>query len=120
MSANTLVSRRWAGRGARLRWLDGWSVFTVGAAALVSVPVLVVLSHFFIPAGDVWRHLAETVLTGYIANSLWLMVGVGAGTLVIGVATAWLVTMCRFWGRPIFEWALLLPLAVPAYVIAYT
>ena len=120
MSADTLVSRKPAGRGARLRWLDGWSVFTIGVAALVSVPVLVVLSHFFIPAGDVWRHLAETVLTRYIVNSLWLMIGVGTGTLVIGVATAWLVTMCRFRGRPTFEWALLLPMAVPAYVIAYT
>ncbi len=120
MSTDTVVSRKWAGRGAGRRWLDGWSVFTIGVAALVSVPVLVVFSHIFIPAGDVWRHLAETVLTRYIANSLWLMIGVGTGTLVIGVGSAWLVTMCRFWGRPIFEWALLLPMAVPAYVIAYT
>ena len=103
----------------RLR-LDGWSLFTLAVAALVSVPVLVVLSYVFVPAGDTWRHLADTVLTRYITNSIWLIIGVGAGTLVIGVGGAWLVTMCRFPGRPIFESALLLPMAVPAYVIAYT
>ncbi len=81
---------------------------------------MVVLAHVFVPTGDVWRHLASTVLPSYIANSLWLMLGVGAGTLVIGVGTAWLVTMCRFPGHSLFEWALLLPMAVPAYVIAYT
>jgi iron(III) transport system permease protein len=60
------------------------------------------------------------VLGRYALNSLLLAVGVGAGTVVIGVATAWLVAMCRFPGRRVFEWALLLPLAMPAYVIAYT
>ncbi|MEE8516475.1 MAG: iron ABC transporter permease [Alphaproteobacteria bacterium] len=104
----------------RRRGTDGWSVFALAAAVVVSVPVLVVVAHVFVPAGDVWRHLAETVLARYITNSLWLMLGVGVGTLVIGVGTAWLVTMCRFPGRGVFEWALLLPMAVPAYVIAYT
>lgn len=89
-------------------------------AALVAVPVVVVLAHVFVPTGEVWRHLASTVLGSYVVNSLWLMLGVGVGTLIIGVGTAWLVTMCRFPGRGLFEWALLLPMAVPAYVIAYT
>ncbi len=89
-------------------------------AALVSVPVVVVLSSVFAPAGEVWRHLAETVLATYLANSLSLMLGVGTGALVIGVGAAWLVTMCRFPGRRVFEWALLLPFAVPTYVVAFT
>ena len=97
-----------------------WIVPMFLVAALVAAPVLVVVAHVFVPAGEVWAHLADTVLPRYIANSLWLMVGVGAGTLLIGVGTAWLVTMCRFPGARLFEWALLLPLAVPAYVIAYT
>jgi iron(III) transport system permease protein len=59
------------------------------------------------------------VLPGYIKNSLLLMVGVGMGVLVMGVGTAWLVTMCRFPGCRVFEWALLLPLAAPAYLLAY-
>jgi iron(III) transport system permease protein len=87
---------------------------------VVAIPVVVVLAHVFVPTGDIWSHLASTVLPAYVANSLWLMLGVGAGTLVIGVGTAWLVTMCRFPGRRLFEWTLLLPMAVPAYVIAYT
>lgn len=97
-----------------------WIIPMMLVAMLVAAPVLVVVAHVFVPAGEVWAHLADTVLPRYVANSLWLMVGVGAGTLVIGVGTAWLVTMCRFPGARLFEWGLLLPLAVPAYVIAYT
>ncbi len=82
--------------------------------------MVIVLAHLFAPFGEVWDHLAATVLPRYVLNTLALMVGVGAGVLVIGVATAWLVTMCRFPGRRLFEWALLLPFAVPAYVVAYT
>ncbi|MGF1614619.1 MAG: ABC transporter permease [Gammaproteobacteria bacterium] len=83
------------------------------------MPVVAVLAQLLVPAGATWNHLAETVLPRYIGNTLWLMLGVGAGVVVIGVGTAWLVTLCRFPGRPIWEWALLLPLAVPTYVIAY-
>ncbi len=100
--------------------VSGWTVFTLTVATFVSVPVLVVLGYLFVPTGEVWSHLAATVLPRYIVNSLWLLFGVGAGVLFGGVCTAWLVTMCRFPGRGIFEWALLLPMAVPAYVIAYT
>ncbi|MCW8904399.1 MAG: iron ABC transporter permease [Sedimenticola sp.] len=84
------------------------------------MPVLVVASYALIPAGAVWRHLADTVLTDYVSNSLLLMLEVAIGTLLIGVSTAWLTTMCRFPGRSVFEWALLLPMAMPAYIIAYT
>jgi len=89
-------------------------------ALLVSVPVLVVASSAFWPAGEVWVHLSQTVLPRYVANTLLLLLGVGIGTLVVGVGTAWLVTMYRFPGRALFEWALLLPFAMPAYVLAYT
>ncbi len=89
-------------------------------AALFSIPVVSVLANVFVPSGGTWRHLAETVLPGYIANTLMLVLGVGCGVLILGVSAAWLVTMCRFPGRRVFEWALILPLAVPAYVMAYT
>lgn len=87
---------------------------------MVCLPVLVVLASLLTNASEVWAHLANTVLATYITNSLVLMVGVAAGTLVLGVGTAWLVTMCQFPGVRIFEWALLLPLAAPAYLLAYT
>jgi len=89
-------------------------------ALIVALPVLVVFSFVFQPAGDVWQHLAETVLQDYVINSLILMIGVGIGTFTLGVSTAWVCTTCDFPGRRFFEWALLLPMAVPAYIIAYT
>jgi iron(III) transport system permease protein len=102
-----------------LQFLNGWMVLVMTIAALVAAPILVVLAGVFTNAGEVWQHLTSTVLPTYIANSLWLMVGVGVGVVVIGVGTAWLVTMCRFPGSRIFEWALLLPFAAPAYLLAY-
>ena len=102
------------------RWPDGWTIAALVVAGLVATPVIVVMASLFVPAGEVWRHLADTVLAGYVANTMMLMIGVGVGTLLIGVATAWLVTMCRFPGRALFEWALLRPLAVPTYDIAFT
>jgi len=119
LSANPInpAARTAAPRG-RFR-LDAWTALTWLIAGLVALPVVTVLAHVFVPAGDVWSHLYETVLSRYVLNTLGLMVGVGAGTLLIGVGTAWLVVMCRFPGKRIFEWALLLPLAVPTYVIAY-
>ena len=115
----TMDRRGWARRARKLA-VGWWSVAAFVVAALVSVPVLVVASSIFVDAGEIWSHLAATVLANYVSNSLWLLVGVGCGTLVIGVGTAWLVTMYRFPGHRVFEWALLLPFAVPAYVIAYT
>jgi len=99
---------------------DRWTAATVLIAALVALPVLAVLSSVLRPSDGVWAHLASTVLWRYVANTATLAGGVAVSTLVIGVGTAWLVTMCRFPGRGVLEWALLLPLAVPAYVIAYT
>ncbi|RCV92801.1 ABC transporter permease [Vreelandella rituensis] len=86
---------------------------------IVALPVITVLAHIFMPTDGIWQHLASTVLGRYLSNTLFLVVTVGMGTFVIGTGTAWLVVMCRFPGRRLFEWALLLPLAVPTYVIAY-
>ncbi|MHA1564045.1 MAG: iron ABC transporter permease, partial [Alphaproteobacteria bacterium] len=61
----------------------GWGVFALLVAGLIAIPVLVVAAHVFVPTGDVWAHLAQTVLFDYISNSVWLLLGVGAGTLII-------------------------------------
>jgi iron(III) transport system permease protein len=97
-----------------------WNFATLLIAFLVSIPVLTVAANIFIPSGDIWQHLAATVLPDYVKNSLWLMIGVGIGVFVIGVGSAWLVTMCRFPGSRWFNWMLILPMAVPAYLMAYT
>ena len=103
----------------RRPWLDRWTVASFVAAALLAVPLFAVIAVAFMPTENVWGHLARTVLPTTTRNTLVLMLGVGAGVLVIGVGTAWLVTMCRFPGHRTFEWMLVLPVAMPAYVIAY-
>ena len=103
------------------RWrLDGWTVGTLAIALLVATPILAVIGIALAPSDGIWGHLVDTLLARYARNTFLLMAGVSFGTLVIGVGGAWLVTMCRFPGARLFEWALLLPLAVPAYVIAFT
>ena len=107
-----------SGRAARPPWLLLLALIT---ALLVAVPILSVGS--FVGAGgtqDTWAHLAATVLPDYIRTTLWLCAGVGIGVALLGVGAAWLVTRHEFAGRATLEWALLLPLAMPAYVMAYT
>jgi len=90
-------------------------------AVLAAIPVLAVGANIFAGGtAGTWSHLAHTVLPEYVANTLKLCVGVGIGVVVVGVSTAWLTSMHEFPGSRIFEWALVLPLAVPAYVMAYT
>lgn len=97
-------------------------LFIVGlvVALLAGLPVASVGLNLFVGGTSAtWGHLTATVLPEYIANSLWLCGGVGLGVAVVGVTTAWLTAMHEFPGRRFFEWALVLPLAVPAYVMAY-
>ena len=97
-----------------------WDFWLVLVAIILSLPILVVFGSLFSPDFEIWKHLYETVLFEYIVNSLLLMTGVGALALITGVIPAWLVTMYRFPGSQVLEWALLLPLAMPAYITAYT
>jgi iron(III) transport system permease protein len=95
-------------------------IISATVAAFVALPVASVLANIFSRGtGETWAHLASTVLPEYVGNTFWLCIGVGVGVILVGVATAWLTAMHDFPGRRIFEWALVLPLAVPAYVLAY-
>ncbi len=95
-------------------------IISAALAALIALPVMSVLTNIFSGGtGATWQHLLATVLPEYVGNTLWLCLGVGLGVIVVGVTTAWLTTMHDFLGRRLFEWALVLPLAVPAYVLAY-
>ncbi|CAL94823.1 ABC transporter permease [Azoarcus olearius] len=100
-----------------------WSALTVVAlviAFLVAAPVLSVFSNVFMGGtSGTWSHLAATVLPEFLANTLVLCVAVGLGVASIGVTTAWLTTMHDFPGRRFYDWGLILPLAVPAYVMGY-
>ncbi len=99
--------------------LSPLTLAALAVAAIVAAPVLIVAAHVFLPSQGAWTHLASTTLPAQIANTLALSLGVGLACIVGGTATAWLVTMCRFPGSRILEWALLLPMAMPAYIMAY-
>jgi iron(III) transport system permease protein len=93
--------------------------FAIAVAALLALPVASVLASFVGGTGEAWAHIAETLLWRYVSNTLLLLVGVACGVMSIGVVSAWLITAYRFPGQRVLEWALLLPLAMPAYVMAY-
>lgn len=96
-----------------------WRLATLAIAATVAAPIVVVCAAWLTPSGEIWRHLADTILLELIRNTVVLIVGVGAGVLVLGVGLAWLTAMYDFPGRRLFDWALMLPLAIPAYVLAF-
>ena len=94
-------------------------VVSLITAALVVAPIAAVVWNIFLPSEATWEHLISTVLPEYIANTFLLLVLVAAGVVCCGVLSAWLVTAYEFPGRRVLEWALVLPMAIPAYVMAY-
>ena len=86
----------------------------------MALPVLVVLGFVLQPFNENWQHLLDNLLIDYLTNSLLLMLGVSVGVLSMGIITAWLTSTCDFPGRRLLSWSLLLPLSIPAYIIAYT
>jgi len=98
---------------------DPWVVAAGTVALLVATPILVVVSSLVSPSPDIWAHLWETQLVELIWNTLILIIGVGFSVLVMGTGLAWMVTMYRFPGRALFEWLLILPLAIPSYVFGF-
>ena len=103
--------------------MSSWNIWSVpvGVISLIIIsPILAIFYSALLGDTSLWPHLFSTVLPRYLLNTLLLMLGVGILSLVFGISTAWLVSRYEFPGRAIFEWALLLPAAVPAYIIAYT
>ena len=87
--------------------------------ALLALPVALVIASVFQGGGETWSHLAATALPRYVWNTVVLLLVVAWGVISMGVLSAWLITAYRFPGRETLQWALMLPLAVPAYVMAY-
>lgn len=96
-----------------------WRFIPVLVAVLVLIPVGTILLSFLAPAGDVWQHLVETILPSLLINTFWLTLGVAVSSALLGVSLAWFTAVCEFPGRKFFSWGLLLPLAIPAYVMAF-
>jgi iron(III) transport system permease protein len=107
------------GLGAARQRPDAWPLAAGLVALLVTLPVLVVCAALAAPTVEVWRHLWATQLVELIGHTLALVVGVGLGVVGLGTALAWLVATYRFPGHAVLEWLLVLPLAVPAYVLGF-
>ena len=111
-----------------LSFQGGFAVYQISLRKLATIllacvfiaPVLAIVITAAGDSGGLWVHLAETVLPRYVINTLILMIGVGIVSLIFGISTAWIVVRYDFPGRRIFQWALLLPAAIPGYLIAYT
>jgi iron(III) transport system permease protein len=96
-----------------------WRWATRLLAIGVLIPLVVISAAWLTVDAEVWGHLAATVLPDLITNTLLLVAGVAVGTVLLGVSLAWLTSLCEFPGRRWLDWALMLPFAVPAYVLAF-
>ncbi|MCL8008658.1 ABC transporter permease [Gelidibacter japonicus] len=101
-------------------WWNKWTGGAIVILLLVLTPVFTILVKLFDKPGEHWRHIASNLLPSYFANSFLLLLGVGFFTFLIGVSMAWLVSVYDFPGRKYFEWLLILPLAFPSYMMAYS
>jgi iron(III) transport system permease protein len=101
-------------------WFNPWFVGIILGCVILAAPVGLVFASVFFPQSEIWQHLYSTVLSGYIVNSIVLAFGVGASVIVIGTVLAWCIARYEFAGRKQLQWLILLPMAMPAYIIAYT
>ncbi len=106
--------------GRRYKWRpDSWQILSFSIVFLVLLPLISILSNLFGPAGDAWQHIVDTNLLHYIRTSALLILGTTLLSALIAVSSAWAIAFYDFPGRRFFEWALILPLALPAYISAY-
>jgi iron(III) transport system permease protein len=101
-------------------WFNAWYIGITLGCFILAAPIGLVFVSVFFPQAQIWQHLYSTVLTDYIVNSLALAFGVGALVILIGTALAWCIARYEFIGRRPLQWLILLPMAMPAYIIAYT
>ena len=101
-------------------FFNPWVIFPFLIFLVFLSPLLVVVASLFGNYSDNWNHLLTYVLSSYVFNSLFLIFGVSIIASILGVGSAWIVSNYNFLGKSFFEWALILPLAVPPYILAYT
>ena len=103
-----------------LKILSVWYAIPILILILFLAPILVILSSVFSDYSENWQHIYNYVLADYVINSIILVAGVSVLVMTIGTITAWIVTNYSFFGKKFFEWGLILPLAIPPYILAYT
>jgi iron(III) transport system permease protein len=104
----------------RRNYFNGWMGISSFAFLAVAFPLLVIFTHLFRPGDAAWLHITSNLLPAYTANTLLLMAGVALLVTLIGVSTAWLVSMYEFPGRRLLRLLLILPIAIPAYILGFT
>ena len=97
-----------------------WTDLPLAVLVVFTAPILIVISSITGNYSENWQHLIDYVLIDYVRSSFFLVLGVTIIVLCLGTLTAWMVTSFDFPGRKTFEWALILPLAIPPYILAYT
>ncbi|MCT4783494.1 MULTISPECIES: ABC transporter permease [Exiguobacterium] len=105
---------------AMKRQLNGWAILSFIALLFIVLPGVIVLVELFAPVNDNWQHIREYLLPRYVSNTLIIMFATGILTTIIGTSLAWFITVYDFPFRRFFKWALILPLAIPPYIGAYT
>ena len=100
--------------------IDTWSLLSLFSVALISMPIINIFINIFNEANDNWTHLKNNLIMGYLRNSFFIVVGTSLVCLFIGVSLAWLISAYSFPMSNFFEWALILPLAIPSYIAGYT
>ncbi|OCA91748.1 iron ABC transporter [Bacillus wudalianchiensis] len=113
------VKRKLIGRSIRKEFNGWWAISLIGATVIL-LPILFVFSSLFFKPNENWFHIREYLLGTYVKETLILVISTGALTAILGVTLAWLVTMYDFPLKRFFRWALILPLAIPPYIAAYT
>lgn len=101
------------------RRIDPWQYIIWVLAALVVIPLATIFSSFLTPEKEIWAHLSSTLLPELIENTFVLVTGVACFTSILGVSLGWFTGACDFPGRRFFSWSLALPMALPAYVMAF-
>ncbi len=101
-------------------WWNKWMAGAIVILVLVLTPIFTILIELFDSPGEHWEHIVSNLLPSYFSNSLVLLLGVGVGTFILGVSSAWFVSVYEFPGRNYFEWLLILPLAFPSYMMGYS
>ena len=103
-----------------INWFNAWYIGIAVGCFILAAPIGLIFVSVFFPQTEIWHHLYSTVLADYIVNSLALAFGVGVLVILIGTALAWCIARYEFTGRKPLQWLILLPMAMPAYIIAYT
>ncbi len=101
-----------------MNYFNKLTISSVILTLLISVPAIILFTNIF-SSSENWQHLVDNVLFEYIFNSLYIMIGVATLTTILGFSTAYITSLFTFTGSKFFHYALILPFAIPTYIVAY-